>query len=115
MFVATEEFIKFLILNKQKILRDITKHSSQNRDYFDKEYESILVAFDHISNSYQLDQQSKFVRISKLLYSDPNTRLLDVGAGGIPLTSLLFTTDYTDVSSMDKFLLSNEFLEAHEK
>ena len=112
LFLATEEFIKFLVFNKQKILKDISKHSNINRDYFDKEYESILVAFDHISNSYQIDQQSKFVRISKLLYSDPNTRLLDVGAGGIPLTSLLFTTDYTDVSSMDKFLLSNEFLEA---
>ena len=112
LYVATEEFIKFLIYNKQKILKDISKHYNQNRGYFEKEYEMLLMTFEHISNSYQIDQQSKFVRISKLLYSDPNIKLLDVGAGGIPLTSLLFTTDYADVSSMDKFLLSNEFLRA---
>ena len=72
----------------------------------------VMMSFNNIYDSAQLEAQSKFVKLSNMVYHDPNTKLLDVGAGGIPLTSFLFTTDYTDVSSMDKFLISNDFLKA---
>lgn len=112
LFVATQEFVKFLYYNKQKILKSIKTTSPLTLAYFEKEYDQILFAFDHISDNEQIEMQSKFVRLSGMLYDEANTKILDVGAGGIPLTSFLFTNDYSDVSSMDRFLLSEEFLKA---
>lgn len=112
LFVATQEFVQFLYYNKAKILKKINKAGTHNQDYFDIEYDRIMLAFSHIADDNQLFEQSKFIKVAELFNNDPNARLLDVGAGGIPLTSLLFTTDYDNVSSMDKFLLSNEFLRA---
>ena len=112
LFVATQEFIQFLFKNKYKILKSIAPDNSIARSYFEKEFDQILFAFDHISDTDQLNNQALFVRLSETLYDDSNSKILDVGAGGIPLTSFLFTTSYDNVSSMDKFLLSEEFLKS---
>lgn len=112
LFVATQEFVQFLFKNKNKILKTIAPQNNIARNYFEKEFDQILFAFDHISDTNQLNNQALFVKLSETLYDNANSKILDVGAGGIPLTSFLFTTSYDNVSSMDKFLLSDEFLKS---
>ena len=112
LFVATQEFVQFLFKNKHKILKTIAPNNNIARNYFEKEFDQILFAFDHISDTNQLNNQALFVKLSETLYDNGNSKILDVGAGGIPLTSFLFTTSFDDVSSMDKFLLSEDFLKS---
>lgn len=48
--------------------------------------------------------------VSKLAPSKNNTRLLDVGSGEIPVSSMVFAKDFNDVTTMDRLLLSNPCL-----
>ena len=107
LYQTTEEFIKFLYKNRDKILKDISYIEAAD---FEKEFDEIIFAFRHISRSDNVNSTYEFVRLAETLYDDKSATILDVGAGAIPLSSFLFTTSFDEVYSMDKFLLSEEYI-----
>ena len=109
LYKATEEFISFLYKNRDKILKELSYIEAAD---FEKEFDEIMFAFRHISRSDNVNSTYEFVRLAETLYDDKSATILDVGAGGIPLSSFLFTTSFDEVYSMDKFLLSEDYISA---
>lgn len=106
---ATKDFINFLTKHKYKILKDLPNSKFCQ---FNEEFDKILIAFKYFSTPKNVDSIYTFVKLAESLYDNKQSKILDVGSGGIPLSSFLFTTSFEDVYSMDKFLLSNDFLKA---
>lgn len=109
LYKTTEEFIKFLYRNRDKILKEVSYIEAAD---FEKEFDEIIYAFRHIANSASVNSTYEFVRLAETIYDDKSATILDVGAGAIPLSSFLFTTTFDEVYAMDKFLFSNEYLKA---
>ncbi len=109
LYQATEDFVKFLYRHRDRILKGL---SYLELGDFENEFNKIVIAFRNISSSDNVNEISKFVHLAESLYDNKDTKILDVGAGGIPLSSFLFTTTFDEVYSMDKFLLSNDYLKA---
>lgn len=69
--------------------------------------------FSILNNKYfqiQLDTEKKWVETIKKIVGNSNLRLLEVGSGAFPCSSILLAQDLDHISSMDKFSIDTEIL-----
>lgn len=101
------EFFTFIKNHENKILRK----TASSFDFY-KEAKHLAQGVDFATNPKFIKHNRLFVNLTKEFMSSKNTKLLDVGAGVIPFSSILFAKEYEYVSAMDKFALTIEFLES---
>ena len=104
--LAAEAFIKFIMINKNLILM-----SSQNLTEAElrSDLNEIASVINRLMDREQQTNQDNFVNMVEY-FINRNSRVLDVGAGGVPFSSIRLGENNDNISSMDKFIVSNKLI-----
>lgn len=103
------EFIAFLRMHKDKFNLN-TQAAQVLYDFHIREINRrFLLVCSKYFDSNRKDVEN-FVTIANRIIGDKNTRVLEVGSGKIPYSSILLARDIKDVSSMDRFEIPLETL-----
>lgn len=101
-----ETYIKFIMRNKEQILKSFPVLKEE-------ELRSDLNEIAMVVNSFRFGEGitsiDNFVRMVEYFINN-KSRVLDVGAGGFPLSSIKLAKKNNNVAAMDKFIVSDELI-----
>lgn len=104
--LVAETYVKFVYANKEDLISRFPFLNEQDIRCDLNEIASVINSLKFNEHQTTLKNYTKMIEY----FINKKTRVLDVGAGAFPLSSMVLAKKNKNVSAMDNFIVSEEFL-----
>jgi len=104
--VVAEAYVKFIKANQEDILSQFENLTEADLKNDLNEILMVVNSLKYKENSVVLNNYIRMIEY----FINKDTKVLDVGAGSFPLSSIKLAKKHPNISAMDKFILSDELI-----
>lgn len=101
-----QDFIRFIKKNQKKLLKEASLYGCET---FEDDFIDVDYALNLFSKPNRSEENYAFAELINY-FTGVNDKILDVGAGAIPYSSILLAKKDKDVTAMDKLMFSEALL-----
>ena len=101
-------YVKFIMVNKSIILEN---YPDLDEKVLDSDLNEITRIINHLKGRENIHTLNNYIRMVEY-FINRNTRVLDVGAGAFPLSSIKLTRASRNVTAMDEFIVSDNLIKS---